>query len=56
MGYGKQTTELEGKVNQVKTISGQSKQKIGIKEFDTPKIKTANINPKQGAPKGFMGP
>jgi len=36
LGYKKEPTELQGRISEVKSITGQAKQKISAKEFDNP--------------------
>jgi hypothetical protein len=41
--------------DKIPTIRAAPKSKVSAKDFDTPTIKIADINPRQGAPKGYIG-
>jgi hypothetical protein len=50
LGYKDEPTELQGKIRDIKSITGQTKQKTSAEKFDGIGIdKSKPINPKQGA-------
>jgi hypothetical protein len=56
LGYKDEPTELQGKIRDIKSITGQTKQKTSAEKFDGIGIdKSKPINPTQGAPKSYIG-